>query len=113
MPLGVEDGRIIDQEMQASSYYNYWLAPRHARLNQRRVGRKGAAWCAKRNNRAQWLQVDFGALTAVRRFATQGRQNADQWVTSYYLSYSRNGYKFARYTEHKRTKVGKTSCAPK
>lgn len=110
MPLGIEDGRVINQVMRASSYYNYYLAARNARLNQRRQGRKGAAWCAKRNNRAQWLQVDFGALTSVRRLATQGRQNADQWVTSYYLSYSKDGQRFFPYKQKRATKVIDTFC---
>ena len=39
------------------------------------------------------------------RVATQGRQNADQWVTSYYVSYSVKGFRFVTYKEYRRTKV--------
>jgi len=105
MPLGVEDGRVPDPLMRASSFYNYYCGPFNARLNRRRYGRQGGAWCAKRRDRRQWLQIDFGALTKVCRVATQGRQNSAQWVTSYYITYSRNGYKFTPYREGRRTKV--------
>ena len=91
--------------MTASSYYNFWGAPRNARLRQRRVGRKGGSWYVKRNDKRQWLKIDFGGLTRVWRIATQGRQNADQWVTSYYVSYSVKGFRFVTYKEYGRTKV--------
>ena len=105
MPLGVEDGRVPDPLMRASSSQSYYCRPFNARLNRRRYGRQGGAWCAKRQDRRQWLQIDFGALTRVTRVATQGRQNSAQWVTSYYISYSRNGYKVIPYREGRRTKV--------
>lgn len=105
VPLGMEDRRVPDQLITASSFYNYYCAPRNARLHQRRVGRLGGAWCAKRSDRRQWLKIDFGGLTRVSRIATQGRQNADQWVTSYYVSYSIKGYRFVTYKEYGRTKV--------
>ena len=105
MPLGVEDGRVPDPLMRASSFYNYYCGPFNARLNRRRYGRQGGAWCAKRRDRRQWLQIDFGALTKVCRVATQGRQNSAQWVTSYYITHSRNEYKFIPYREGRRTKV--------
>ena len=105
VPIGLEDRRVPDQLITASSFYNYYCAPWNARLRQRRVGRLGGAWCAKRSDRRQWLKVDLGGLTRVSRIATQGRQNSDQWVTSYYVSYSTKGYHFITYKENRRTKV--------
>ena len=105
MPLGVEDGRVPDPLMRASSFYNYYCSPFNGRLNRRRYGRYGGAWCAKRRDRRQWLQVDFGAYTRVSRIATQGRQNSAQWVKSYSLSYSKNGYAYVPYRVGGRTKV--------
>lgn len=105
VPIGLEDRRVPDQLITASSFYNYYCAPRNARLRQRRVGRLGGAWCAKRSDRRQWLKIDLGGLTRVSRIATQGRQNADQWVTSYYVSYSTKVYRFITYKENRRTKV--------
>lgn len=105
VPLGMEDYRVPDQLITASSFYTYYCAPRNARLHQRRVGRLGGAWCVKRSDKRQWLKVDFGGLTRVCRIATQGRQNSDQWVTSYYVSSSIKGYRFVTYKENRRTKV--------
>ena len=110
MPLGLEDGRVPDPFIRSSSFYNYYCGPFNARLNRRRYGRQGGAWCAKRRDRRQWLQVDFGALSTVSGVATQGRQNSAQWVTSYYISYSRNGYKFVPYREGRRTRVRALAC---
>lgn len=107
MPLGLEDKRVHDKMIRASSYYNYYCRPASGRLNGRRAGRNGGAWCAKRSDKRQWLQVDFGAIAKVSRVATQGRQNTAQWVKSYYLSYSRNGYRFITYKENGRAKVSK------
>ncbi|XP_027046414.1 uncharacterized protein LOC113674139 [Pocillopora damicornis] len=105
VPLGVEDGRFPDQLITASSFYNYYCAPRNARLHQRRVGRFGGAWCAKRSDRRQFLQFDFGGLTRVTRVSTQGRQNSDQWVTSYYITFGRDGQHYTPYREGRRTKI--------
>ena len=113
MPLGLEDKRVHNKMMRASSYYNYWCGPWSGRLNGRRHGRYGGAWCSKRRDRHQWLQIDFGALTKVYRIASQGRQNSAQWVTSYSLSYSKNGYKFITYKEGGRTKVSSERIAIK
>lgn len=105
VPLGIEDGRFPDQLITASSFYNYYCAPRNARLHQRRVGRYGGAWCARRSVRNTWIQFDFGGRTRVTRVCTQGRQNADQWVTSYYMTFSKDGQRFIPYREGRRTKV--------
>ena len=105
MPLGIEDKRVHDKMMRASSYTSYYCRPASGRLNGRRYGRYGGAWCAKRRDKRQWLQVDFGALTKVSRIATQGRQNSAQWVKSYSLSYSKNGYAYVPYRVGGRTKV--------
>lgn len=105
VPLGLEDGRFPGQLVTASSFYNFYCAPRNARLHQRRVGRYGGAWCARRSDRNQWIQFDFGGRTRVTRVCTQGRQNSDQWVTSYYVKYSRDGQRFTPYREGRGTKV--------
>ena len=111
MPLGLEDGRVPDPLIRASSSQSYYCKPFNARLNRRRVGRQGGAWCAKRSDRNQWLLADFGALTRVKAVATQGRQNSAQWVTKYYLAFSKNGYQFFPYKEGGKTKVKSSTCS--
>ena len=105
MPLGLEDGRVPHPRFRASSSASFYCASRNARLHQRRAGRNGGAWCARMSNKKQWLQVDFGTDTVVTKFCTQGRNNADQWVTTYYVSFSSRGERFIPYKEGGQTKV--------
>ena len=39
-------------------------------------------------------KVDFGPISKITGIATQGRYEANQWVKSYSLSYSRDGIKY-------------------
>ena len=88
MSLGLEDGRIQDGAMTASSVYNNYHAAKLGRLNlEARAGYAGA-WCVKTLDVHQWLQIDLGGGTTVTKVATQGRQEHNQWVTSYAISYS-------------------------
>lgn len=64
---------------------------------------------AKVNNNRQWLQIDLGAKAVVKRISTQARYDANQWVTSYTVSYSNNGVRFYPYREGRRTRVCKDS----
>ena len=76
MSLGLEDGRIQDGAMSVLSKYNY--AAKLCCLNLK----------ARAGNAHQWLQIDLGGGTTVTKVVTQGRQDSDQWVTSYAISYS-------------------------
>ena len=88
MSLGLEDGRIQDGAISASSAYNIYYAAKLGRLNLKaKVGNVGA-WCVLTRDANQWLQIDLGAGTTVTKVATQGRQDYDQWVTSYAISYN-------------------------
>ena len=71
----------------------------------RRVGRLVGAWCAKRNNRNQWLQIDLRGPTRITKVATQGRDDYNQFVKSYYLYYSQNGRTFLPIKDGRRIKV--------
>ena len=71
----------------------------------RRIGARYGAWCARHNNRLQWYQVNFGRPTRVVKFAIQGRQDARQWVTQCYLSYSQDGIHYAEFKENSNRKV--------
>lgn len=57
------------------------------------------------NNARQWLNIDLGTMSRVKRISTQGRYDADQWVTSYAVSYSVDNIKFYPYKEKGRIKV--------
>ena len=102
----MEDGKIPNGYITASSTYNRYTAPWQGRLNNKARGRLKGAWSAKRNNRKQWLQFNLGISTLVTEIRTQGRQDANQWVTKYKLFYSNNGVRFTPYKKGGRVKVG-------
>ena len=105
LALGVEDRRIPDGSLSASSSWDRNHGPKRARLNIPRQGRLRGAWSSRANNPAQWLCVDITKLARVAGFAVQGRQDYSQWVTSLRISYSRDGINFRFYSERRTPKV--------
>lgn len=94
--LGLQNGRIKNAAIRASSQYDKNHASYLARLGRLRRGRLMGAWSAKTNNHNQWIQVDLSRSMKVTGIATQGRAEAAQWVTAFYVLYSSDGVKFAR-----------------
>jgi hypothetical protein len=80
--LGMENMEINDVKLSASSMLDENSGPIHARLH------LNTAWSAKTDNRKEWLQVDVGMISSITAIATQGRPNADDWVSRYQLQYS-------------------------
>lgn len=105
MPLGMEDGRITKSRLRASSMYNTYYGPYNARLQARNYGSTRGGWIAKIRNTQQWIQVDLEKVATLKGLATQGRYDANQFVRSYIVTYSRNGRRFVPYREGRRTRV--------
>ena len=101
----MQNGRIRATQITASSSWDKNHSPNNGRLFFRRTGSRMGAWCARHNNRYQWLSVDFGRTMRVVKIATQGRQDYRQWVTQYYLSYSQDGAHFAEFKINSNRKV--------
>lgn len=95
-PVGMQNGRIKNRAITASSYYNHFHAPWLARLHRRKHGRFVGSWAARHNNHHQFLQVDLGRTMKITGINTQGRYDANQWVTAYYVLYSSDGMYFAK-----------------
>jgi ribosomal protein L19E len=93
----MENGEIPDSQILASSEYDANHGAVNSRLNFRAQGRRRGAWSARRNDLNQWLQVNFVLQATVTEILTQGRSDADQWVTSYTVSYSNDGLNFFAY----------------
>ncbi|XP_072048961.1 lactadherin-like [Amphiura filiformis] len=101
--LGLEDGRILDNQLTASSVPDGNRGPSNARLNRLAQYPTTGSWSAKYNNVNQWIQVDLGVSTWVTGVLTQGRAyNVDarffgggdccpQWVTNFKVQYSNDG----------------------
>lgn len=105
MPLGMEDRRILSGHLRASSSYNYNHGPDRSRLNIYASHSRTGAWVAKYRNTKQWLQIDLRQMCIIKGIATQGRREAHQWVSSYVVSYSKDGRRFRAYAVGGRVKV--------
>ena len=101
----MQNNKLPNSALSAASQYNGNTGPENARLHfYAESGRKGA-WVAQKQDLNQWLQVDFGVETVITRIATQGRQDANQWVKKYTLRYSTDGSYFRQYQPSGFTKV--------
>lgn len=101
----MEDGRITKSRLRATSTYNSYYGPYNARLQARNHGSTRGGWIARQRNTRQWIQVDLETVATLKGVATQGRYDANQYVKSYVISFSRNGRRFAPYREGRRTRV--------
>lgn len=102
VPVGVGDRKIPDARMTASTFYNNNEYPYYGRLN----GTRGnGAWCAKANNKGDYLQVDMMKVYSVCAVATQGSRENNYWTTRYKLHYSTNGATWEFYKENRIHKV--------
>ena len=99
VPLGMENGSILDSQINASSVYDRNHAAEQARLRFKTDGLKAGSWSAKNNDKNQWLQVDLQQKTRVTAIATQGRNGytPGQWVTEYKLQYGDDVHNFKFY----------------
>ncbi|RVE68684.1 hypothetical protein OJAV_G00095350 [Oryzias javanicus] len=93
-PLGLEDGRVKDEDISASSEWYQTTGPQFARLN-REDG--DGAWCPEgqlEHSDSQFLQVDLKVLTFLTLVGTQGRYArglGKEFARAYRLGYSRDG----------------------
>ncbi len=79
----MEDGRIEDSQITASSMYSDVYEPRNARLNWAGSSTRGGAWMAGTHNTNQWIQVNFRDLMRVSGVITQARSSASMRVTEF------------------------------
>ena len=84
----MEDDKIPDAHITASSQLDDNNSATLARLQLKEDGLKQGGWSALYNDFGQWIQVDLGVSTRVTRVATQGKNAGDAWVVKYQLQYS-------------------------
>ena len=90
--LGLQNGRVQDSQITASSYISSNLKPFNGRLNAVPIqGRSSGAWRSDLKDKNPWIQVDFLRPVTVTGILTQGRKGNDQYVTKYDLKYSDDG----------------------
>ena len=91
----MQSGKIKNRAITASSSFNHFHSAWLSRLHRVKRGRHIGAWASKYRNYNQWLQVDLGYAMKITGIATQGRQDANQWVTVYRVYFSTDGVYFA------------------
>ena len=101
----MQNGRIKNRQISASSIFDKNHAAWLGRLNRKKVGHYRGAWAVRHSTRYQWLKVDFGRPTRIVQILTQGRQDYRQWVTQYYVTYSQDGIHWAEYKINSGRKV--------
>ena len=88
LPLGMEDWRIADGQITASTYTDFRYVPSNARLN--RAGDSTtsfSSWSSAFRDAYQWIQVDLGFVMMVSGIVLQGRVEYVQYVTKYKVRY--------------------------
>ncbi|KAK5931452.1 hypothetical protein CgunFtcFv8_027597 [Champsocephalus gunnari] len=87
--LGFESGSVTSDQIsssnqdQYSGWYSSWVPPK-ARLNNQGFG---CAWLSKFNDLHQWIQIDLKEVQVMSGILSQGRCDADEWVTKYSIQY--------------------------
>jgi hypothetical protein len=90
----MQNYKIPDSRIKASSSYRDRTAARRGRLHladHYHGTFYTGGWCKGYANSYQWLMVDFGHDMYVTQVATQGKQELNFWVKTYYLRYRKNG----------------------
>ena len=93
--LGMENGKIADNQITASSEKSPYKAV-NARLHYKNKKGKPLGWQPKKSRGNEWLQVDLLLdKYIVTGVATQGCLKAKRWSTKYQLGYSNDGKAFS------------------
>ena len=112
--MGMETGKILDEQLSASSQWDANHAIYQGRLDfQERVSnpRVSGSWSAGINNQSQWKQVDLLCEeSVVTSVATQGRNSHSGWVASHHqwvkyhkLQHNNNGVNFKHYKDDRQS----------
>uniref|UniRef100_A0A3P9L3A6 Neuropilin 2a n=1 Tax=Oryzias latipes TaxID=8090 RepID=A0A3P9L3A6_ORYLA len=105
MALGMESGKISDDQIKASSsfYDNRW-SPRQARLNN-----YDNAWTPSEDSNKEFIQVDLQFLKVLTGISTQGAISKETlksyYVTTFKLEVSTNGEDWMMYRHSKNHKI--------
>ena len=110
----MESGKILHQQITASSKWNALYASHQGRLNfqddiEGGVLKNSGSWTALITDQNQWLQVDLLHQEIITSVATQGRnrhplwKTHNQWVKTYKLQYSNNGVDFEYYKDERQS----------
>ena len=106
--LGMQNGQILDSAITASTDYYWYYSAFNGRLHFLPTSGRAGGWVAERNDKNPFLRVNFKDWRKVTRVAIQGRQDDDEWVKSFSLSYGYDSVFFEDYKEDGVKIVSKT-----
>ncbi|XP_071800913.1 uncharacterized protein [Asterias amurensis] len=89
--LGMEDGLIPDQSIEASSLFGSQYTYSQARLNSRSSAALKGCWAPATDETDQYVQVDLGKPTIVTGVSVQGCNDEERWVTKLRVQLSLDG----------------------
>ena len=82
----MEDGSITDNMVSASSTHT------HSKKSWGRLHHSGGSWTPLDIYKREWFQVNFEPkVKRITGIATQGHGQSYWWVTTYYITYKKNG----------------------
>ena len=81
--LGLEIGNITDDQLQSSSDLSKGDGKQQWRLNQESKPGFHGGWVALNSDKQPWFQISLYRQTPITGIILQGREDEDQWVTSY------------------------------
>jgi len=105
--LGMQNTQIPDSAITASSYWYSRTESKNGRLHFLPTLDRVGGWVARWHDNNPFFQVHFGGWRKVTRVAIQGRQDQDQWVKRFSLSYGYDSVSFQDYKEEGLKKVSK------
>ena len=113
----MEDGRITDSQITASSEWRSNHGAIYARLNRPAQSGTSGGWSVRTNDINQWIQVEFESSTWMNGVIIQGRSDSNQWVTQYKVQYSTDGenWQYVMTTDDQDEQVRSTNkwqCVP-
>ncbi|XP_030749920.1 hemocytin [Sitophilus oryzae] len=88
------DQPLPDSAFSASSVLSASFAPKYGKLNTKITEKSGGSWAPQYTNQEQYLEVDLGQQEPVYGVIVQGSPLYDEYVTSYMVLYSPDGFDF-------------------
>ena len=101
----MESGRIPNSAITGSCGWKPGHEPSNGRLNRKATPGGAGAWTAGSDDLGEWIQVDLLKKFRIVKVATQGREDSDEWVSSFTLSHSEDGRQFELYKEKEQVMV--------
>ena len=97
--LGMQNKQIPDAAITASTEDGFETKAYYGRLHLLRGSGRAGGWVAQSEDKDEFLQVHFGDWRKITRVAIQGREDRNQWVKTFSLSYGNDSVFFQDYTE--------------